>query len=154
MHTRDSKKENIRQYADNKSCVKQYSFSIGDKVLVHNMNKGVTQPYYEKMPYIVISVKGNLVTAKRNEHKITRNATHFKKITSANDELDLDVRLDNGDNTPNNPVRSPIKTRSASGHVPKIPTKYMQGWITMDIRLFFFNKKTFTLHNMCMQLLT
>ena len=90
------------------------------------MVKGVSQAYYEKMPYIVINVNENMVTAQRIEHKITRNATHLKKVNDAHDELDLDVKSDNGDNTPSNPVRSPIKTRSASRHVPKIPARYMQ----------------------------
>ena len=103
-----------------------------------------SQTYYEKMPYIVINVNGNMVTAQRNEHKITRNATHLKKVNSAHDELDLDVKSDNGDNTPNNPVRSPIKTRSASGHVPKISARYMQWWTTMDIRLIFLIKDIYT----------
>ena len=115
MRTRDREhKENMRQYADGKSYVKEYHISVGDEVLVRNMVKGVSQTYYEKMPYIVINVNGNMVTAQRNEHKITRNANHLKKVNGADDELDLDVKSDNGDNTPNNPVRSPIKTRSAS----------------------------------------
>ena len=61
-------------------------------MLVRNMVKGVSQTYYEKMPYIVINVNGNMVTAQRNEHKITRNANHLKKVNGADDELDLDVK--------------------------------------------------------------
>ena len=70
-------------------------------MLVRNIVKGVSQTYYEEMPYIVINVNGNMVTAQRNEHKITRNTgtTHFKKVNGAHDELDLDVKSDNGDNT-------------------------------------------------------
>ena len=57
MRTRDREhKENMRQYADDKSYVKEYHISVGDEVLVRNMVKGVSQTYYEKMPYIVINL--------------------------------------------------------------------------------------------------
>ena len=47
MRTRDRKhKENMRQYADDQSYVKEYHISVGDKVLVRNMVKGVSQTYY------------------------------------------------------------------------------------------------------------
>ena len=89
----------MRQYADDKSYVNEYHISVGDEVLVRNMVKGVSQTYYEKKPYIAINVNGNMVTAQRNEHKITRNATHLKKVNGAHDELDLDVKSDNGEHT-------------------------------------------------------
>ena len=120
------KKEKIRKYADDKRYVKQYPVQIGDEVLLKNAKKSVTQSYYEKYPFIVIDVNGNMITAQRNEQKVTRNATHFKKIDSENEFDDLNVNQDYRDKSDikSTPVRSPINTRSTSGYVAKHPTRY------------------------------
>ena len=120
------KKEKIRKYADDKRYVKKFPVQIGDEVLLKNAKKSVTQSYYEKDPFIVIDVKGNMITAQRNEQKVTRNATHFKKIDSENEFDDLNVNQDNRDKSDikSTPVRSAINTRSKSGYVAKHPTRY------------------------------
>ena len=99
---------------------------IGDEVLLKNDKKSVTQSYYEKDPFIVIDVKGNMITAQRNEQEVTRTATHCKKIISENKLDDLNVNQDNRDKSDikTTPVRSPINTRSKSGYVAKHPTRY------------------------------
>ena len=67
-----------------------------------------------------------MITAQRNEQKVTRNATHFKKINGENEFDDLVGNPDNRDKSDNNttPVRSPINTRSKSGYVAKHPNRY------------------------------
>ena len=99
---------------------------IGDEVLLKNAKKSVTQSYYEKDPFIVIDVKGNMITAQRNEQKVTCNATHFKKIDSEYEFDDLNVNQDYRDKSDikSTPVRSPINTRSKSGYVAKHPNRY------------------------------
>ena len=74
--------------------MKKFPVQIGDEVLLKNAKKSVTQSYYEKYPFIVIDVKGNMITAQRNEQKVTRNATHLKKIDSENEFYDLNVNQD------------------------------------------------------------
>ena len=94
--------------------------------MLKNAKKCVTQSYYEKDPFIVIYVKGNMITAQRNEQKVTRNATHFKKVNSENEFDDLNVNPDNGEKSDSKtyPVRSPINTRTKSGYVAKHPNRY------------------------------
>ena len=106
--------------------MKTLPVQIGDEVLLKNAKKSVTQSYYEKYPFIVIDVKGNMITAQWNEQKVTRNATHFKKIDSENEFDDLNVNQDYRDKSDikSTPVRSPINTRSKSGYVAKHPTRY------------------------------
>ena len=65
---------------------------FGDKVLLKSAKNSVTQSFYEKDPFIVLDVKGNMITAQRNEQKVTRNATHFKKIDRENEFDDLNVK--------------------------------------------------------------
>ena len=67
-----------------------------------------------------------MITAQRNEQKVTRNATHFKKINSENEFDDLNVNPDNIDKSESNttPVRSPINTRSKIVYVAKQTTRY------------------------------
>ena len=54
-----------RKYAVEKRYVKKFPVQIGNEVLLKNAKKSVTQSYYEKDPFIVIDVKGNMITAQR-----------------------------------------------------------------------------------------
>ena len=121
-------KEKIRKYADDKRCVKKITLHIGDEVLLKNAKWSVIQSYYKNDPFNVINVKENnsLITAQRNEQKVIRNATHFKKINNENEFDDLNENPDNRDKSDSNttPVRSPIITRSKSGYVTKHPNRY------------------------------
>ena len=55
----------------------------GDRVLVKQQEKGKLKPYYDPNPYIVIYRNGWQVTAQRNNKRVTRNISHFKKIPKA-----------------------------------------------------------------------
>ena len=67
----------IWNYTDDKRYAINFPVQIGDEVLLKNAKKSVTQSYYKKDPFIVIDVKGNMITAQWNEQKVTRNATHL-----------------------------------------------------------------------------
>ena len=69
-----------------------------------------------------------MIIVQRNEQKVTRNATHFKKINSEDEFDDLNVNQDNRDKSDikTTPVRSPINTRTKSRYVAKHPTRYTE----------------------------
>ena len=77
-------KDKIKYYADRKSTVKPCEIQIGDTVLVKQKRTKKRMPYYDSTPYNVISRKGNMITASRPDHRITRNSSFFKKIPTSN----------------------------------------------------------------------
>ncbi|KAL7388032.1 hypothetical protein ABVT39_005672 [Epinephelus coioides] len=44
-------------------------------------------PAYNPDPYKIIAIKGSMVTAKRNDHVITRNSSHFKTLPANENHL-------------------------------------------------------------------
>ena len=38
-----------------------------------------SDPYYNPVPYTVTNKKGNMITAEKKGHTITRNSSYFKK---------------------------------------------------------------------------
>ena len=80
--TDEKSKRIMKTYADKQRNVKPHGFQIGDTVLVKQQkNNKLTTPYSDK-PYIIIKIKGSMITAKRieDEKTITRNSSHFKTI--------------------------------------------------------------------------
>ena len=70
----------IKKYADNKSNVRPCKLKVGDSVLVKKPRKCKSDPYYDPCPYVVTKRKGNMITATRDDHVITRNTSFFKFI--------------------------------------------------------------------------
>ena len=83
------KKEAMKRYADSKRYVKEHKVKTGDAVLVPQKKKNKFTTPYRNMKYVVIKVKGSMITA-RNElgHIITRDASKMKKVQER--ELDTD----------------------------------------------------------------
>ena len=69
----------MKEYHDKKCDAKTTVIKVGDQVLV-KQKKTTVKPFYDSMPYRVISVKGTMVTAARNNKSITRNVSKFRKI--------------------------------------------------------------------------
>ena len=82
QQTDEKSKRIMKTYADKQRNVKPHGFHIGDTVLVKQQkNNKLTTPYSDK-PYIIIKIKGSMITAKRieDDKTITRNSSHFKTI--------------------------------------------------------------------------
>ena len=69
----------MKEYHDKKHDAKTTVIKVGDQVLV-KQKKTTVKPFYDSKPYRVISVKGTMVTAARNNKSITRNVSKFRKI--------------------------------------------------------------------------
>ena len=93
-------KEKMKQYADRKNNAKPSPrLRLGDKVLVQKPRTNKLSSFYDPHPYIVTKIDGTMITATRENHKITRNSSHFKKVNmrspptvglSANEKMEED----------------------------------------------------------------
>ena len=96
-------KERMKENADRRNRARLTVFKPGDTVLCRQLIKGKLMTPYHAKPYIVVKVKGSMITAARSGHEVTRNSSHFKRIASSvptgsdpamsDEEDDLDVHL-------------------------------------------------------------
>ncbi len=76
-------KQRQKQYADKRRHAKPSVIKVGDKVLVKNYKRSdKTVPPYHREPYTVTRVNGPMITASLNNHTVTRNSSHMKRIDS------------------------------------------------------------------------
>ena len=91
---RDKDKANKRRmkaYADKKPYVRNCIIDVGDLVIVRKRRKTKASPYYDPVPYTVTARKGNMITASRNGHRVTRNSSFFKKVKDdGNDQCNVE----------------------------------------------------------------
>lgn len=73
-------KNRMKQKADRMRRVAPLALRVGDVVLCRQKKEGKLCPAYNPQPYKVIAIKGSMVTAKCNNHVITRNSSHFKTL--------------------------------------------------------------------------
>jgi len=68
---------------DKNKHAKASNIDIGDKVLYRwDSSKSKYLPRYDPKEYHITHKNGTMLTAERNDHKTTRNASFFKKITA------------------------------------------------------------------------
>lgn len=88
-------KDRMKHNADKRENTQKKPISVSDTVLIRrdgHVNKADT-PYHPK-PYHVTDVKGSMITAKRGDHIVTRNSSHFKKLLPQPITSDSDTELD------------------------------------------------------------
>ena len=81
-----SAKAKMKAHADQKA--KTSIIHIGDSVLVRQRKQNKLSTRYNPCPFQVIRIKGTMVTARRKDKYITRNASHFKVINSSTNHAD------------------------------------------------------------------
>lgn len=94
LRSRDAEqKKKIKQYADKRA--QHRSFRVGDRVLLRKDSvRNKLDSHYQTEPYCVTAAKESMITARRGNHTVTRNAAFFKKFDGAsrnvpeNDEHD------------------------------------------------------------------
>ena len=74
-------KEYMKELADERKGAKESNLNVGENVLVKQDKVDKFTPPYDSKPYKIKSKKGSMITAKRSDKRITRNASHFKRIT-------------------------------------------------------------------------
>ena len=78
--TDSNAKRKMKNYADQRRHAKPNNLQVGDYVLVKSPRKDKLSSYYDPVPYIVTNIKGTMISAHRDGHNITRNASFFKRI--------------------------------------------------------------------------
>ena len=73
-------KYKMKKYAEIHSKIRRNEIKVGDTVLVKNSRNAKSDPYYDPVPYVVISKNGTMVTASHENRRITRNSMWFKVI--------------------------------------------------------------------------
>lgn len=70
----------MKEYADRKYSAKSSKIKTGNMVIVLQPKQGKLSLPYKPKPYKVIKIKGSMITARNNDHTITRNSSFFKLI--------------------------------------------------------------------------
>ncbi len=70
------------QKAKEKMKISKRRHEPGDLVLVKIKKRNKFTPKYDPKPYVITKRNGSMITAERADHRITRNQSFFKEITS------------------------------------------------------------------------
>ena len=86
------RKEKERVYANQRRGAKESLIKVGDRVLIKQKKRNKLSTNFNTTPYIITSARGTRLTAEYNGHKITRNASFFKKFNGhiADDDSNFD----------------------------------------------------------------
>ena len=71
----------MKLYNDRNRNVHLIDILEGDLVLVRQRKMNKLTPYFSPNPYKVIARKGTMITARRSDHQITRDVSHFKRVS-------------------------------------------------------------------------
>ena len=87
----DKNKQKMKKNADITNHAKPRDITTGDIILFRQKKCNKLMTPFNPKPYTVVAVKGTMVTAKRQDHEITRNLSHFKLIGkyAVNDEQSI-----------------------------------------------------------------
>eukprot|EP00112_Aurelia_sp_Birch-Aquarium-sp1_P006817 Seg1745.5 transcript_id=Seg1745.5/GoldUCD/mRNA.D3Y31 product="hypothetical protein" protein_id=Seg1745.5/GoldUCD/D3Y31 len=82
----------MKDYRDKSNRAKLSEIGVGDTVLVKQVKSNKFSTKFDACPYTVTKKKGTMITAERNDHTITRNVSHFKKLpTDLKDDTMSDI---------------------------------------------------------------
>ena len=70
----------MKAYADTKRRATPHDIHIGDYVLVRQQKKNKLSSFYDGRPYTITDINHSMITAKRDNHTVTRNSSFFKKL--------------------------------------------------------------------------
>ena len=88
--------------ADRSRQAKKSTIQVGNMVLLRQKQTSKLMTKFYQHPFEVVRIKGTMITARRNEKYITRNASLFKPVKveqgKSNDNDDDDLISENTDN--------------------------------------------------------
>ena len=114
----------MKSYADKKRHAITRQMLPGNTVSVGQHRKDKLTSPFDHRPYTVVNRKGILITAKRNDRNITRNASHFKLIKREpgivviDSNKDVDVYSPTLTDTP----AIPANARDVNAHAETAPS--------------------------------
>jgi hypothetical protein len=71
-------KAQAKAYADTRRRAQPHTLQIGDLVYVRQMRRNKMTLPYDASPYTITQIRGTMITARRGQQNITRNASFFK----------------------------------------------------------------------------
>jgi len=77
----------MKKYFDDRHSAKPSQLKIGDTVIVQKPRTNKLSSFYDPRPYTITAINGSMITAERENHTITRNSSHFKKIHYTNQSM-------------------------------------------------------------------
>ena len=124
MPKRDSdNKATMKKAADSKSYVKQSTLKEGDVVLVKPaIRRRKTDPAYGEQPYRVKQIKGSMVTAQRENHRVTRNSSFIKRVKNDVD-IDAEDSWDDDDDDDEVGGNHPVAPGQPVADAPRYPAR-------------------------------
>ena len=72
-------KEAMKKHTDTKFKSKNHDFVIGDRVYVKSAPSNKSTPRFDPENYVIININGSMIEAERNDKKIVRNCSFFRK---------------------------------------------------------------------------
>ena len=96
-----SAKAKQKVYADHHRGATTPIFKVGDQVLVRQRKQNKLTSRFDYRPYKLVAIKGTIITARLNDHHITRNCSHFKLFrgTLGETNTESDLESDGSDDT-------------------------------------------------------
>ncbi|CAF1025218.1 unnamed protein product, partial [Brachionus calyciflorus] len=82
-------KSRMKKEADKRLGTKEIQFNIGDEVLVKQKQLNKTMSRWDPKSYHIVSIKGNMISAKRHNHLITRNVSFFKRWEGNSNKFEI-----------------------------------------------------------------
>ena len=73
-------KQNMKAYFDAKKATKHREFKLNDPVIVKWDRSSKFDAFFDPHAYRIVNINGSMITAKRSDKEITRNAKYFKQI--------------------------------------------------------------------------
>ena len=70
----------MKAYADTRRRATPHDLHIGYFVLVRQQKKNKLSSFYDSRPYTITDINYSMITAKRDNHIVTRNSSFFKKL--------------------------------------------------------------------------
>ncbi|XP_033127671.1 uncharacterized protein K02A2.6-like [Anneissia japonica] len=94
-------KEKMKENADMKRRTKPSQLKEGNTIILKNTaEQGKLITPYKPLPYTITNMKGSMITAERQGHKITRNSAHAKQLQT---ETERQMAHEVVEQSPNNP---------------------------------------------------
>ncbi|XP_064639559.1 uncharacterized protein K02A2.6-like [Lineus longissimus] len=78
--TDNERKQKIKMYADRRRNATESNIAEGDTVVVRQQKRNKLTPPFDPDPLKITRRDGNMLTAERDDRKITRNLTFFKRV--------------------------------------------------------------------------
>ena len=76
----EMKKRKMKEYADEKNHASESKLKEGDRVIVQQRQRKKAMSPYDPKPYTITQRNGTMITASRDEKRVTRNASFFKSV--------------------------------------------------------------------------